>query len=185
MAELYYLRVQPQKDSHNSLCHNVLMSKPRISIIAAIGRNRELGKNNKLIWRIAADLHRVKALTTGHIIIMGRNTYESIGRPLPNRTNIVISGSITEIDGCLVFPTLIEALNHTTHAESTEVFIFGGARVYQDALPFVTRLYLTLIDDAEPKADVYFPDYSTFTKIVSSESHADHIPPYTWLTLER
>lgn len=161
------------------------MKNPRISIIAAIGKNRELGKKNELIWRIPDDLKRVKALTTGHPIIMGRATYESIGRPLPNRTNIVISRTITEIPGCLVFSSLPDALAHAKQIDTLEIFIFGGASLYTEALSVTSRLYLTLIDDIDPDADVFFPEYGEFKNILEKEHHPEHTPSYTWVTLER
>lgn len=161
------------------------MSKPRTSIIAAIGKNRELGKGNELIWRISADLKRVKALTTGHPIIMGRKTYESIGHPLPNRTNIVITRSHADIAGCVVCDSLLAALEAARAVESEEIFIFGGASVYTEALPQTDRLYLTVIDRADRDADAFFPDYSDFTIERAREEHHDSTPPFTWLTLDR
>lgn len=161
------------------------MDTPRISIIAAIGKNRELGKNNELIWRIPADLKRVKELTTGHPIIMGRKTFDSIGHPLPNRTNIVITNSIAHIDGCLVFDSLTKGIEGAKNINSEEIFIFGGARIYSEALPFTDRLYLTVIDAEDTDADVFFPDYTVFTKEVAREDHHEHTPPYSWITLER
>lgn len=161
------------------------MHNPRISIIAAIGKNRELGKKNELIWRISPDLQRVKTLTTGHPIIMGRKTFDSIGRPLPNRTNIVVSQAHTCIEGCLVFDSLAKAIEAAQVIDPEEVFIFGGARIYSEAFPLVERLYLTVIDAEDGAADVFFPDYSLFTKEIARESHPEHEPPYTWLTLER
>ncbi len=161
------------------------MSMPRTSIIAAVGQRRELGKKNELIWRIGADLKRVKELTMGHPIIMGLNTYNSIGRPLPGRTNIVLSFTPITIPGCIVMNSLETALEHARSIETEEIFIFGGASVYVAALPLTHRLYLTRIEDTEPEADAFFPEYDMFTKIISKEEHLDHIPPFTWLTLER
>jgi len=161
------------------------MSTPRISIIAAIGRNRELGKHNELIWRVREDLKRVKELTTGHPIIMGRKTFDSIGHPLPNRTNIVISRAHLCIEGCLVFDSLEQGLEAARAIEHEEIFIFGGASLYEATLPIADRLYLTVIDAEDSEADVFFPDYSAFTKEISREEHSVHTPPFTWLTLER
>lgn len=158
---------------------------PRISIIAAIGKNRELGKHNDLIWRISPDLKRVKALTTGHTIIMGKNTYTSIGRPLPNRTNIVITSTIPVIEGCVVQPSFETALDYAHAIEKEEIFMFGGARVYESALPFCDRLYLTLIDAEDSEADVFFPPYEQFSHISSREEHLSNTPPFTWVVLEK
>jgi dihydrofolate reductase len=161
------------------------MKTPRISIIAAVGKNRELGKNNELIWRISPDLKRVKELTTGHPIIMGRKTFDSIGRPLPNRTNIVISRAQVCIEGCLVFDSLRKGIEAAKAIDTEELFIFGGASIYEEALPLTNRLYLTVIDAEEKEADAYFPDYSEFTKIISEENHPEQEPPFTWYTLEK
>ena len=161
------------------------MQKPRINIIAAIGQNRELGKGNDLIWRISSDLKRVRELTTGHPIIMGRKTYDSIGRPLPNRTNIVITRAQLCIEGCLVFGSLEKGIEAAQTIDQNDIFIFGGASIYNETLPLTNRLYLTLVHATDPDADTFFPDYSAFTKIISKEEHLDHNPPFTWLTLER
>lgn len=161
------------------------MQKARVSIIAAVGQNRELGKKNGLIWRIPADLKRVKELTMGHPLIMGWNTYMSIGHPLPGRTNIVISWNTDEIPGCTVCASLDEALTIAHGIDVEEIFIFGGASVYTEALPFVDRLYLTRIEATDADADAFFPDYSAFKKVVPEENYLDHLPPYSWITLER
>src|SRR6056297_3609108 len=116
------------------------MSTPTISAIAAIGQHRELGKDNGLIWRIPADLKRLKALTTGHPIIMGRKTFESIGRPLPNRTNIVISRNPDfAAPGCMVVDSLEDALAVAREVEPEELFIFGGAAIYELAWPQIKK----------------------------------------------
>ncbi|HEU4677324.1 MAG TPA: dihydrofolate reductase [Candidatus Paceibacterota bacterium] len=161
------------------------MENPRVSIVAALGKNRELGRGNDLIWRIKEDLGRVKRLTMGHPIVMGRNTYESIGHPLPGRTNIVISSAAGDIPGCIVAPSLEAALAAARATGTDEVFIFGGARVYKDALPLTDRLYLTLVDGGAADADVFFPDYADFTTIIEEERHDEHEPPFRWVTLER
>ncbi len=176
---------EPQKDSAHALWHNHAMSHPRISIIAGVGQNRELGRKNELIWRIKEDLGRVKKLTMGHPIIMGRKTYDSIGHPLPGRTNIIITRAQMCIEGCLVFDSLTKALDAGRAVDKEEIFIFGGASIYAEALPQVDRLYLTLIHASAPDADVYFPDYSAFTKEISREEHEHNGLRYTWLTLDR
>ncbi len=162
------------------------MTKPRISIIAAVGQNRELGKKNELIWRISADLKRVKELTMGHPIIMGWNTYQSIGRPLPGRTNIVISWTPTEIPGCMVATSLTDALTAAHEVDSEEIFIFGGASVYTESINTVARLYLTRIEATDTEADAFFPPYENeFTRVVSEEAQVENGLPYTYLVLER
>lgn len=162
------------------------MNTARVSIIAAIGKNRELGKGNDLIWRVSPDLKRVKALTMGHPIIMGRKTFESIGRPLPGRTNIVVTSAQMCIEGCLVMNSLEQALEAARAVDDTELFIFGGASLYEAALPHTDRLYLTLIHGEDPHADVFFPEYAhLFTHEVEREDHVSEEPPYSWVTLER
>lgn len=162
------------------------MSQARVSIIAAIGKNRELGKGNDLIWRVSADLKRVKALTMGHPIIMGRKTYESIGHPLPGRTNIVVTSAPVHIDGCLVVNALPKALEAAHAIDDAEIFIFGGTSIYEAALPHTDRLYLTLIDREDPHADAFFPAYThLFTHTVAHEDHLTEEPPYSCVTLER
>lgn len=162
------------------------MHTPRISIIVAVGQNRELGKKNELIWRISADLKRVKELTMGHPIIMGWNTYQSIGHPLPGRTNIVISWTPADIEGCIVVSSLVEALEEAKKIESIEVFIFGGASVYRESIALTDRLYITRIEATDSDADAFFPPYEdSFTHVINEKSHIENIPPYTWVTLER
>ena len=161
-------------------------ASPRISAIAAIGKNRELGKTGELIWRIPDDLKRVKELTTSNAIIMGRKTYESIGRPLPNRLNIILTRNPDyKAEGCIVVPTLEAALATARDAHITEIFIFGGAEIYKEALPLTTRLYLTLIDAEDADADAFFPDYRDFTKVIEKEKRDHDGLAYEWLTLER
>lgn len=129
-----------------------------ITIIAAIAENNALGKNNDLIWHLPADLKRFKKLTTGHYILMGRNTYESIGKPLPNRTSVIITRNKDYFkDGCLTVNSLEEALQLASKED--EVFIIGGAQIYNYALEnnFADALEITLVHK-EFDADVYFPE---------------------------
>ena len=161
---------------------------PKISIIAAIGtQTRALGKNNGLIWRIPEDLKRFKALTTDHPVIMGRKTFESIGRPLPNRTNIVISRDTQyRPAGVTIAQSLESALEHASALENSEVFVIGGGQIYTQALPYADRLYLTLIEEtSSTKADTFFPEYSDFNKVVEKEDHAHDGLSYSWVTLEK
>lgn len=162
------------------------MQKARISAIAAIGENRELGTQNQLSWRIRDDLKRVKTLTTGHPLIMGRKTFESIGHPLPNRTNIIVTRdkSFTAKD-CVIVYSIIEALEKAHALDSEEIFIFGGAQIYREAFPYIERLYLTFIHASDSEADVFFPDYSEFTTILDSEIREQDGLVYDWVTLER
>ena len=121
----------------------------------------------------------------GHPIIMGLNTYNSIGRPLPGRTNIVLSSVPIDIEGCVVVTSLPDALQKAREVEDEEIFIFGGASVYHATIDMTDRLYLTRIEATDSEADAFFPDYSAFTKVLNEEKYQDHTPPYTWITLER
>lgn len=142
----------------------------RINIIAAVAKNRAIGFENKLLYWLPNDLKRFKALTTGHTIIMGRNTYLSLPKgALPNRRNVVLSRTVSELPGCDVFPTLDEALHSCKPDE--DIYIIGGASVYEQALPVADRLCLTEIDDTPREADAFFPDYSTGWRIDKKEAH--------------
>jgi dihydrofolate reductase len=161
--------------------------QPEIAIIVAIGKSRELGKDNRLLWRIKEDLQRFKQLSLGHPLIMGRKTFESIGRPLPGRTNIVITRNPTwSAEGVTVMHSFKEALEHAKTLDPEMVVIGGGTEIYVQALPYTTRLYLTLIDDSK-EADSYFPAYETeFTKKVFEEKHTTPEGlSYAWVDLER
>ena len=157
----------------------------KISLIAAIGKNRELGKQNKLIWHISDDLKRVKSITMGHPIIMGRKTYDSIGHPLPGRTNIVVTSQNLCIDGCLVVSSIEKAIAAATAIDNEEIFIFGGASLYEKTIGKADRLYLTIIDAADTEADVFFPDYSNFSNIIESVVRTQDTLSYTWQIRER
>ena len=130
-----------------------------VSIIAAVARNRAIGNDNKLIYWLPDDLKRFKSLTTCHTIIMGRRTFESLPKgALPNRRNIVLSTTVSQLPGCDCYKSLDEALAHCTPDE--EIFIIGGAHVYQQSISIANRLYLTEVDDTPQAADCFFPDYS-------------------------
>ena len=140
-----------------------------ISIIAAVAKNRAIGYQNKLLYWLPNDLKRFKALTTGHTIIMGRLTFDSLPKgALPNRRNIVLSRSVKELPRCECYPSLKSALAHCN--EDEEVFIIGGASVYRQAMPYADRLCLTEVDDTPAEADAFFPDYQEW-KEVSREEH--------------
>ncbi len=127
-----------------------------VSIIAAIGKKGEIGINGLLPWYLPADLKRFKEITGGHTVIMGRKTYESIGKPLPDRINVIITRNQNyEVPGCLVVHSIKEALIITN--QEPEVFIIGGAEIFAEALPFVEKMYITAIDKDFP-ADTFFPE---------------------------
>lgn len=132
-----------------------------ISIIVAVTKNRMIGKDNDFPWHLSGDLKRFRHLTTGHAIIMGRNTYDHLiarlGKPLPNRTNIVVTRNpVFQAKGVLVAHSLEEALR-LAKADQQEVFIIGGAQLYAAALPLADRIYLTEID-AVLEGDAFFPE---------------------------
>lgn len=146
----------------------------RVSIIVAMDRNRLIGGKNQLLWHIPGDLKRFQEITTGHPIIMGRKTHESIGRVLPNRTNIVISRSSSlarpRLAGLLWASSLENAIKLARNeAGREEIFIIGGGQIYEQALPQTDRLYLTIVD-GEYEGDTYFPDYSAFSKVVDEQN---------------
>jgi dihydrofolate reductase len=129
-----------------------------VSMIAAMAKDRVIGLNGSMPWHLPADLAHFKRSTMGCPVIMGRKTYDSIGRPLPGRENIVLSRSSSlKLKGCVVVSTLEDALSKL--GDASEVFIIGGQQLYQQALPLADRLYLTHID-AEFEGDTFFPDYS-------------------------
>ena len=141
-----------------------------LSIIACISQsNRAIGYQNRLLYHIKSDLTRFRELTTGHTIIMGRKTYESLPNgALPHRRNIVVSRSMKEMEGCEVYPNLDAALK-AAEGEFGETFIIGGESIYRQSLPAARKLYLTVVDDTEIKndtaanatpqqADAFFPE---------------------------
>lgn len=159
-----------------------------LSIIVAINQNRGIGHKNKLLYWLPNDLKRFKALTTGHTIIMGRKTFESLPKgALPNRRNIVLSRSCREFEGAECFHTLEEALKACANEE--EVFIIGGASLYAEALPHADRLYVTEVEDRLAEADAFFPapDPAQWQE-KSRECHSQdekHLYSYTFIDYDR
>lgn len=142
-----------------------------ISIIAAVAQNRAIGYQNKLLYWLPNDLKRFKALTTGHTIIMGRKTFESLPKgALPNRRNVVLTRSLITFPGTEVFSSLQMAL--ASCAPEEDVYIIGGASVYREALPLADRLFLTEIEDIPAQADAFFPLFSLDEwKVAEKEEH--------------
>ena len=130
-----------------------------LSIIACISQtNRAIGYQNRLLYHIKSDLTRFRELTTGHTIIMGRKTYESLPNgALPHRRNIVVSRSMKEMEGCEVYPNLEAALK-AAEGKTEETFIIGGESIYRQSLPAARKLYLTVVDDTPQQADAFFPE---------------------------
>ena len=144
----------------------------RISLIAAMAKNRVIGINNTLPWRLSADLKHFKSLTTGHHILMGRKTYESIGKPLPGRTTVIITrNGDYQAPGCIIAGSVDEAIAACKGDE--EIFFVGGAELYSQALSHGDRLYLTEIQQ-EYEGDARFPEYDRSQwQEVSREKHVD------------
>lgn len=137
--------------------------RPKVAMIAAMGRNRVIGRDNQLPWHLPEDLKYFRSMTWGKPIVMGRKTFESLGRPLPGRTNIVVSTRPDlELAGAKVVRSLDEALDVAVAQalldEVSEVMVIGGAAVYEQLLDAADRLYLTLVE-AEPEGDAWFPNF--------------------------
>ena len=143
-----------------------------ITIIAAVAKNRAIGFENKLIYWLPNDLKRFKALTTGHTIVMGRKTFESLPKgALPNRRNCVLTRSTKELPGCECFKTWDEFI--ATFQPDEDIYIIGGASLYKGLLDKADRLCLTEIDDTPAQADTFFPDYSNWKEETREHHPAD------------
>lgn len=157
-----------------------------ISIIVAIAENGVIGDKNALLWNIKEDMRRFRTTTTGHPVIMGRKTFESIGRPLPKRTNVVITRGDTTFEGCEVAHSLEEAIAMFPAEE--EIFIIGGAQIYAQALPLADRLYLTIVH-SDYEGDTSFPEinYSEWREVSRQEFERgeEYDSPFTFIDLER
>lgn len=160
----------------------------KINIIVAIAMNNAIGFENKLLYWLPNDLKRFKALTTGHTIIMGRKTFESFPKgALPNRRNVVLTRQDIAFPGAERYGSLKEALDSCKGEE--EVYIIGGASVYQEALPLADKLCITLIEDTPKEADAFFPVINLNEwKEISRDAHVTdekHLYPYTFIDYER
>lgn len=176
------------------------MNKPTISLIAALSENRVIGRDNALPWHIPDDLKRFRKITSGHPVIMGRKTYESIGRPLPNRLNIVLSRNPFDFtpEGVVRITELHEAIRLASDKElikaslgteyeninCDEIFIIGGGQIFEQAIGLATKLYLTLVHTTI-EGDAFFPDYSMFTEVLFQEDGQTDEYTYTFLDLAR
>ena len=155
-----------------------------ISIIAAVGKNNELGRGNDLIWHIKEDLKNFKDLTIGKYIVMGKNTYKSLPRHLEGRKYIVLSSSLDNIDDGMLFKDFNKLLEFVKNLDE-EIMIIGGASIYKLFLPYANKLYLTEID-SEEQADVYFPKFNKddYTRSVVSNSEVNGLK-YSFVIYER
>jgi dihydrofolate reductase len=125
-----------------------------LSIIVAIAKNNAIGKDNQLLWHISEDLKYFRQVTSGHTVIMGRKTFESIGKPLPNRKNIVVSRTLAPQEGVTVAASVADALQLT--ANETEVFVIGGGAIYRETFPLAQKLYVTQVHE-DYEGDTFFP----------------------------
>ncbi len=157
-----------------------------LSIIACISKdNRAIGYQNRLIYHLPSDMVRFRELTTGHTIVMGRKTFESLPNgALPHRRNIVVSRSMKELEGCEVYPNLEAALKAAESPQET--FIIGGASIYHQALPAARKLYLTIVDQEPEQADTFFPaiNYSAW-EMTEKEMRNENGLSFSFLTYIR
>ena len=162
---------------------------PKIGVIVAITKaGNAIGlKTGELLFRISDDLKRFKSLTLGHPIIMGRKTYESIGRPLPGRTSIVVTRNPDfHSEGSIVASSMEDAIQKAAEIDN-EIFVIGGGEIYRQALPYADKLHITIVE-SNKKGDVFFPEWEKdFTKEIFREERFDEASglKYTWVDLER
>lgn len=157
-----------------------------ISLVVAMGPNREIGINNQIPWKLSEDLKNFKKTTMGHHILMGRKTFESIGKPLPGRTNIILSRNkdFRAQDSITVF-TINEAIELAKKNGETELMVIGGAEIYKQALGLANRIYLSQVD-FKGKADAYFPEFNEKDwKVISEVKHSGDLIPWTFKIIER
>ncbi len=169
------------------------MKKVKISLIAAIAQNRVIGRDNKIPWHISEDLKRFKKLTQGHVVVMGRKTYESIGRPLPNRVNIVITRdkNLRISSQVLIFHSIDDAIEEAKKIEMKaggevpEIFVIGGGEIFRQTLPLADKLYLTIVKGSF-SGPILFPTYEDlFKKVVYREDREGDGYKYTFVDLKR
>ena len=157
-----------------------------ITIVVAISSNYAIGKNNQLLWHLPNDLKHFKDITAGGTVIMGRKTYDSVGRPLPKRRNIIITRQTIEIAGCEVVNSLDAAI--ALCEDEAEIFIVGGAEIYRQAMHICNRIYLTIVHHSFD-ADTFFPeiDYKDWKETTREDHETDekHAFNYSFITLEK
>ena len=158
-----------------------------ISLIVAMGRNKVIGRNNSLPWYLPADMKRFKEITTGKPVIMGRKTFESIKKPLPNRINIIVTHDVNyKAEGCMIAHSVEEALKAAEGKD--EVMVIGGSKIYEQFLPIANKIYLTVIDE-DFDGDTFFPEYKKEDwKEVSREEHKEDEQnwyDYVYITSEK
>lgn len=146
----------------------------KISMIVAYGKNWEIGLNNEMLWHISEDFKNFKTITSGHHILMGRKTFESIGKPLPNRISIVLSNSGFKHEGVHTFNDIQEAFNFARESAEEELFIIGGANIYETLFPYVDKMYLSEVD-FEGVADAFLKPIDFSTWDLAEEKSYDEI----------
>lgn len=154
-----------------------------ISLIAAMDSKNGIGKDNKLLFRIPEDFQRLKALSLNHPVVMGRKTFESIGKILPNRVNVIVSKSISDVPGAIVARSIDEALDVAKRNDPWQIFIFGGGEIFRQTIDRADKLYLTLVE-GDYMADTFFPDYSGFNIISETKGQSSGYK-YTFVDLQR
>lgn len=157
----------------------------KISIIVALDDKNGIGKDGGMPWNIPSDLKRFKKITEGHPVIMGRKTFESIGKPLPKRTNIIITRNNFKQEDLIIKHSLKEAIEEAKKASgSDEVFIVGGGQVFKEAMVLADKIYLTKIE-GDYNADTFFPDYSSFAKKTYEDSKEENGYKFKFIDLEK
>lgn len=153
-----------------------------ISLIAAMGKNRVIGKDNQMMWHLPKEFKYFKQTTMGHCIVTGRKNFEATGRPLPGRTNIIVTRNLDyKVDGCVVVHSIEEAISYAKEKGETELFICGGGQIYKDTIAMADKIYLTYVD-FESEGEVFFPEFdeSKFNKSLVTELEKSDDNPYPW-----
>ena len=148
----------------------------KVSMIVAIGKQRQIGADNKMLWRISDEFQHFKKTTMGHTLLMGRKSFESIGKPLPGRNTIIITRDENyQADGCEVVHSVEEGIELAKKKGEDELFISGGGQIYELGLPYTEKLYLSIVD-FNGDADIYFPEYKQYDwKLTHKEDHVSNL----------
>jgi len=141
----------------------------KISIVVAAAENGVIGKDNQLLWKLSSDLKRFKNITSGHFILMGRKTFESIGKPLPNRTSLIISRNfVCDFENCFVFKTISDAIIYAAQQRQEEIFVVGGGEIYKQTMTLANTIHLTIVH-TEIEGDTHFEYDDSNWKVLHSE----------------
>jgi len=161
----------------------------QISLIAAMDQNHAIGRNGDLLWKLKEDLQRFKLLTIGKPVVMGRKTWDSIGKPLPGRVNIVITGDREfKADGAEIAYSFDEAIAKATEPAVSgfgEIMVIGGGVVYKEALPYASKMYLTEIEEAADEADAFFPFFNMDDWLIVNALRREGPPSFSFVDYER